>query len=373
MRWLIAAALLGCQPKPEPLLSNKLSPTAIAAPTCREAGVILRAHVNDEARAGPAKEALIASTCEADHWPADVVGCIASSPQPKTCLDRLTDMAHASYDKRLRAWADQYGEDVDELDLDRLGPPVIACEDAIGDGALYPPAITLAGEDRAFAVAARTAAVTKLCQAGWDEPVKSCLQAAKDAASVATCVGSLLLAQSQELADRLAAIDTVIARTIAARAKAPDCKKLVAAYYADAAWQHKLADVKGADRAKMIDDSRKRMTDACTADAWSVTVRACLAAGGAADCFPGASFAWEFPAAGVTGIGECDAYVAQIQSYAACDKLPQPAREAFANAASDVLAGIRQIANEPSRRVELSESCKHGREAVKQAASQAGC
>ncbi|HEV7555928.1 MAG TPA: hypothetical protein VGO00_10755 [Kofleriaceae bacterium] len=381
MRCQLASAvalIVGCQPQARaPTLSNKPS-TRVVTPTCKEVGVILRLRVNNEDTAGPDKEATIAGACDADHWSNDVITCVASNPHPRSCLDALTEAQHVSYDAKLEAWATKWSEDLDQGDrtAEAGDPEPIDCADAIGDAAIYLPAVTLTGDDRELVVKIRHDAIVKQCEAGWGEDVKQCLKAATDPTGMVSCLTTLDPQQQQDLATKIAAADTLMTRTIGARAKAPDCKKLVATHYADAAWKTKLDTVKGADRKKMVDASRKRMTEACTKETWSPTLRACLGVGGDADCVAGQSYAWGFPARGVvvpTGIVECDAYIAAIQSYSTCAKLPADARDAVAQSIAEATQAMLEMAADPAKRQEAQESCRVGAEAVKQSLASMGC
>jgi hypothetical protein len=340
--------------------------------------VILRMRVTNEETAGPDKEATIAGACDADHWTNDVITCVASNPHPRSCLDALTESQHASYDAKLEAWATKWSEDLDQGDAtaESADPEPIDCTDAIGDPASYLPAVTLTGDDRELVVRIRREAIIKLCEAGWSEEVKQCLKTATDPTGMTSCLTTLDPQQQQDLAAKVAVADALMAKTIGARAKAPDCKKLVGAHYADAAWKARLVTVKGTDRKKMIDASRKAMTEACTKESWSPTLRACLGVGGDADCVAGQSYAWGFPARGVavpTGIPECDAYIAAIQSYSTCAKLPPDARDAVAQSIAEATQAMLDMAADPSKRQETVESCRVGAEAVKQSLASMGC
>ena len=263
----IVVAGCGTHSAPPPTLSNK-APARSSAATCKEVGVILRLRVNNEDTAGPDKETTIAGACDADHWSNDVITCVASNPHPRSCLDALTEEQHVSYDAKLEAWATKWSEDLDQGDkiAEAGDPEPIDCTDVIGDGANYLPAVTLTGDDRELVLKMRHDAILKQCEAGWGEDAKQCLKAAADPPTALVCLTTLDPQQQQELATKIATADTLMAKTVAARAKAPDCKKLVAAHYADAAWKTKLDTVKGADRKKVIDGSRKAMTEACTKD-----------------------------------------------------------------------------------------------------------
>ena len=78
--------------------------------SCGDAGVILRGRVEDAKRAGPAKEAVIASACLLDKWSPEVLACIGGDGAPPSCLDKLDGRQRAAYDKALESWAGEFGE-----------------------------------------------------------------------------------------------------------------------------------------------------------------------------------------------------------------------------------------------------------------------
>ena len=74
--------------------------------------MILRGPIEVEStQAGPAREAVIAHTCERDRWSTEVITCVASNRRPVSCLDQLTAAQRATYDGKLAAWAEQFGGD----------------------------------------------------------------------------------------------------------------------------------------------------------------------------------------------------------------------------------------------------------------------
>src|SRR5207302_1043466 len=109
MREALIIFIVACGGKPaaQPTIANK---PGAAAPTCADAGVILRGSVDaDDANAGPAREAAIAHACESDRWDVAVVACVTTRPSPASCLDKLTPQQHESYDTQLASWSHQYG------------------------------------------------------------------------------------------------------------------------------------------------------------------------------------------------------------------------------------------------------------------------
>jgi hypothetical protein len=86
-------------------------PPPPAAPvTCGDVGVMLRGEVKDPKKAGPAKEAAIASACLFDKWSRDVLDCVGSQPARQACLAKLTEAQRVALAKKLNTWAEAYGD-----------------------------------------------------------------------------------------------------------------------------------------------------------------------------------------------------------------------------------------------------------------------
>ena len=385
MRIAIAAVLISCSSPAHPV--HRVGPvgpsTATAPPaltTCTDVAVILRGPVEGEADspdAGASRVTAIASACEEGKWSAALLHCIADEADPQPCLDKLTDAQRALYDGKLVKWAEAHAPD--ENLGDDGADAYVDCDDALGEIAMYSPAIVLTGADGEFATAMRRREISRLCNAqGWETPVKQCLQLAKDPQSTSACEAKLPPEQLNELATRIGELETLVATTLERRKKPADCKKVVALHDADAAWKGKLDGFKPAERNKAITESRAQMTKACTAEAWTPTVRSCLVAGGKDKCFVATSFAWTFPASGVrmatTGIAECDAYVGSMDRTLACKKLPQETRDALVDsftAMRDAVAGLRNA--DDATKKQMGESCKYGNDALRQVLTSAGC
>jgi hypothetical protein len=80
------------------------------------------------------------------------------------------------------------------------------------------------------------------------------------------------------------------------------------------------------------------------------------------------------PAAGGTGIAECDEYVAQIEKLAKCDKMPAEAKKPLQDAADAQKASWAGAKDMPAEgKAGLATGCKTGADAVKQAMTAAGC
>src|SRR5262249_28759526 len=132
---LLAAACA----KPVPVVAPVAPPAAAppvrpAAVTRGDAGVLLRGNVDDQKAAGPAKEAVIARTCRAQQWPAEVLACIGGKPQARPCLDRLTGVQKTAYDQALTAWNEAYPDESLEEGGEGRDEPIadtyIDCSDA---------------------------------------------------------------------------------------------------------------------------------------------------------------------------------------------------------------------------------------------------
>ena len=388
MRARLALVLLvACAPKPAPTSPQQAGfkqppPATKPAPvTCSEAAVILRGSVEDVKLAGPEKERVIADACTAGKWSQDVVTCVGSQARPGNCVDGLTDEQRTAYGKQLAAWSDKYPDEYvvfEETGWEPPPPPrVFSCRDGLGDAAAYAPAVTATGDDKELALALRVPAIKAACDAGqWQQDALKCLQDSPPE----TCRAKLEAPAQKALADKLAESDKLLAKVVAQKKKPAatyDCKKVVAAHYSDAAWKGKLADRKPKDRTKLIADSRAAMTKACTDDTWSVNERACIVAGGGDTCFAAvnqSALRWGFPALtveGKTGIAECDLLLAHIDQIAHCDKAPQSIRDAYKQAAEQMVAMWTQLP--PDQRAQAPAQCKQADDAIRQSATSIGC
>lgn len=392
---LVVVLLLaaGCT-KPAPVAP---APPPVAAPapkpapkpaqvTCADAGVLLRGTVDDQKQAGPAKEAVIARTCKHEKWPAAVLGCVGDSPEARPCLARLTPEQRTAYDDALMAWNETYPdemleetyEDGDDLGMDSY----IDCTDAIQDVTGFSPAVTLAGDARDYVLELRREALLALCE-DWPYESRACFRdlanegRAGSAAAVDACRAGLEAGYARDVTDKLAELDKLGAKVAALKKNAAshDCRKVVAAHYADAAWKGKIDAVKGAARAKAIAESRQRMTKACTDDKWAPNMRACIVAGGGDTCFTAVPASmWSFPAVGVlvsSGIPECDAYAATMKAVEACTALPQSQRDAIKRTWSYL--NVSWASTPPERRAATATSCKSVDESMRRSAANAGC
>lgn len=379
--WLaFVVAACGSKPPPQqPVIGHEVPKTAPA--TCNDVGVILRGRVDGGEDAGRAREAAIANACEMDHWSNQVIDCVASERKPDSCLGKLNDKQNASYNDKLSAWSEQYGGSGyggAEYGNDGMdAPPEIACVDAVGAADLYVPVPKLDVPDELWDRAQRKHALETLCEDdAWDETVRTCLGPTPDIDNSA-CLQGLPVDARNHITAKLGEIDAEVAKVIDARKKKPDCKKVVAAHYADAQWKGKADQVKGKDRTKMIAESRTVMTKACTTEKWDDTTRACLIATDGESCFlaSGSSYnKWGYPAAGVflaTGIPECDQWGAEVQKLMACDKFPQSTKDAILQSYGQAVQSFAKVGKD--ERAGVASTCKQIIDAVKQARVSVGC
>ena len=380
---LVSLALVACGPSPRGKVAAVAKPAAPlpppAATTCADAGVLLRGPVENELDnrdAGPTRAAAIEEACGEGKWSAEILHCVADSPDPQPCLDKLSDAQHELYDQKLIAWSERFPS---EVGGDEGGDGYVDCEDGVGDVAMYAPPIALAGADADFAVGMRRRAVVRLCnQQSWDSAVKQCLANAKDAPGMQACEAQLPPDQLTALAGRLGQLDALVAATFKKRKQPASCAGVVAQHYADAAWKGKVDTLVPAERKKVIAESRSRMAKACTMDAWDPTVRSCLVAGGAEQCFVATSFLWTFPATGVlatsTGVAECDAYIEAMNKTQTCAKLAKESRDAFKESFTAMRGAFDQMKTmDETGRKQMADACRYGAEALLQVLSSSGC
>ena len=79
-----------------------------------------------------------------------------------------------------------------------------------------------------------------------------------------------------------------------------------------------------------------------------------------------------------TGVPECDSYLKAAEKYLACNKVPQAARDAQAQATQTMKNGMSQWASLPPDARKMAQdsaktSCSQGLAALKQSATAIGC
>jgi hypothetical protein len=377
----LVAACGGKPPPQQQTIGHQVASSGAAS--CADVGVILRGHVSTGEAAGKVREAAIANQCEMDHWSPEVVSCVTSSKKPEGCIAQLSEKQRLGYSAQLEKWSEQYGgaeyggEDYGGNDIND-GAPEIACADAAGAAVLYSPMpVKLGEQDTGWDRSLRVSALSELCDNdSWELDVRNCLDPMAGTDN-SKCLGALPTDARDHVTARLSAIDTLAGKLDAARKKKPDCKKVVAAHYADSAWKGKLDHIKGKDRTKMITESRTRMTKSCSADKWDDTLRACIVVGGGDDCFAAVGKGrkqWGFPASGVliaTGIPECDAWGAEVAKLATCDKFPESSRQAVQEAYEQA---TQLWLNTPAdQKASVVAACQQVTDAIKQARVSMGC
>jgi hypothetical protein len=383
MRTLLTIGLVSaCSAPPAPAPAPPTRPEPlVVAPSCADAGVLLRGVVSDQDKVGKLKEALITKVCTTDAWDAKILACVASTAVPAECLSSLTPEQVSSYEEELAAWHGRYGYDED-VPGDDPPPPEeddwIDCDDAVKRTEAWPPPLTLEGADKTFAAELRTRALIKLCNVDeWSSTVRSCMAETSDA-SPSVCIAELEPAQQKAIATTLAATDKLAARALAlaARPAKVGCKQVVAAHYSDAKWKRELTEVKGAERKKVIEASRKKMMKACTDESWPAAERACMVGEGGEACYgvAGRAGRWGFPAAGVlvaTGIPECDEYGQTLLKLAVCDKLPEATRGTLLE--SYTFAAVYWLKATGDEQANAGAACKAADDAIRQSGISLGC
>jgi hypothetical protein len=380
---LVAATLAACRAAGSGAVATPPAAPPPASVTCGDAGAILRGRVEDSRRAGPEKEAAIASACMHGAWAAEVLRCIGTQPHARACLDALTEDQRTAYDRKLVAWNEKFPdemlEDGDGERLDGDAPDDdVPCTEAVHDVEQLAPPIAATGDDRDLGVALREPALISLCDDGWSPEARACFRDAKGGSgNFEPCRALLEADQQKAIADKLAALDQLAAR-IAAIKKKPasfECRQVAAVHYADAAWKGKLPALVGARRPQVIAESRTRMIKSCIESKWSANARACFVAGGGDSCFAvQQTFGWGFPAAGVvmkSGIAECDAYGAAVGKLDACDKLPPLTRDSLRE--SFTRQNERWLNVPVDARKTTAAACKAGEESIRQIAGSVGC
>ena len=79
-----------------------------------------------------------------------------------------------------------------------------------------------------------------------------------------------------------------------------------------------------------------------------------------------------------TGVPECDSYLKAVEKYLNCNKVPQSARDAQAQAAQQMKNGMSAWASMPADQRKMAQdaakaSCSQGLSSIKQSAAAIGC
>jgi hypothetical protein len=98
------------------------------------------------------------------------------------------------------------------------------------------------------------------------------------------------------------------------------------------------------------------------------------AAGGEGAAAAGTAAAGGAAAAGGSGLPECDEYVAAMDKYMSCDKVPQSARDAAKQGLDAMKSGWANMGQMPDdAKKAAGDACKQAIDALKQGASAMGC
>jgi hypothetical protein len=334
-------------------------------------GPLLRGPIDDEEIAGPKKEAAIVAMCERDKWPASVLACAASATEPtvQNCVDELPPEMHARYATAMEKYGTSVEDDIPEEDEEDA---VTTCAEAFAATSIdaWPPSVSTEAE-RPLATKLRGASLRKLCEdQNWELAAKQCL-ADTPASGIEACLEKLGDARRGEVTLAVHKADKLRAKIVKAQAKPANvtCEKAVAAHYGNAKWTGKAPELKGADRAKAIAASKKKMLASCKT--WSIETRACIVADDGDACYALAGTSWGYPAQEKSklrriGIVECDVYADAIEKLASCDELSEESRQALYDSFEQLATAWATI---PPDALEAAKtSCKAAADATLQAA-----
>jgi hypothetical protein len=249
----------------------------------------------------------------------------------------------------------------------------------------WAPEIKDKAHDHDFALSMRKRDLSQACEMRWGNPDKKCFNAAKDAASIAACRGKLDDGSKNAL-DNLFAEEDARMKSVASLEKQPkaiECKAVSLAHYSDDGWRNKLMSLSGAERKRVIGESRDKLTKACTDGKWEAVQRACLVSAEPRDqdfqeCFPddpNNQYKWGFPAGGVafkTGILECDKLGEVVDKLASCDALPKDTRAMLKDSIGPQLASWMD-GGMGARHDEMAKTCKQIIDSYTEAGKQQGC
>ncbi|MDB4960880.1 MAG: hypothetical protein JWP01_879 [Myxococcales bacterium] len=362
----------------------------VQAPSCADAGVMLRGEVANEDADGKDKEAVIAKVCTTDAWSPKILACIASASAPTTCLEGLSEQQRTAYGAAVAQWhathgyaAEGEGEEGGEYGMDDPPPydeeDWITCGTAVTHSESFPPIVTLTNDaDRKLATSLRGHELASMCTDDeWDMTIRQCMVDAT-ATTIGACIQQLDRSEQNAITAKLTTLDKVIAKalTLATKPAKVGCKQVVGVHYADARWKAMPAELKGADRKQAIAESRTRMTKACTTEQWPAVDRACVVAGGGEACFAlsGRANRWSFPAAGVlvkTGIPQCDAYGAAIMKLTACPGLDVASQDAMLG--SYTMSAMYWLKMVGDQRTAVAAACDAAKTAIREAAVSSNC
>jgi len=362
------------EPTPEPVATADAAPPEISdAELCPT----LIARFREESGAGSLKPeelermtAAVRKHCPT--WPPAVTRCLVTSPDDRQtkCMDDLDQGLRTAF--------------IDDI-MASFNTPVPGCEELVYDvtaWATLPTTLTNA-DDRAVALAAIQPVVLASCKGTWSEDVRTCVGAPGGAvprACLDTAGGTVGADLDREIKRRTDLF--AVAAAFKPTDKKIACAKAVAAHYGAARWNGKLDGKKAADRKRIMKASTAAFAAACKDEKWTGFVRGCVVAATSEEerawCLGGTT-RWGYPAgaaeptaAGMSGVPECDAYVAAMKRYIACDEIPQAARDA-AQGAMEAMTSAWSTGLPDEARDAAADACTQGLDAIKQGAVAFGC
>ena len=368
---VVIAAVAGCGSTPPPAANPELAPAPAwtpAQPTCDEVGILLRGANEDRSEAaGPAKEKAIAAACREDHWSPAVISCVAGTFDAHDCLNQLTRPQREAYDKRIAAWAIEFGSDV----VDGVAPGA-TCFDALHAIELFDPPITDASPERDWEKIVRQRVLVASCSNdAWPAEAMACLRDASSDTATSNCVAML----PPKVHQRLLAVRD-LAKSIEALRKTPtklECKKVAEHHYSDARTKKAVEKMKPADRKTLVAGIRKTLTNACTSETWDESTRACMIAdGGEETCFGTVRFGEVTTGTfQMFSIPACAQYAEVVMRFQKCNGAPKETRKAMLDAMQEI---DRTSTHAPAdQQAALIPACQAAANAVQQVISAYGC
>jgi hypothetical protein len=343
----------------------------VQSATCADAGVLLAA-ADEDVGEDPEFEHAIAEACVAGGWSPHVLGCITKVASPVTCLGQLTEDQASAYTAALEKW---------NGGVNAIG---VSCDQGVARVEGWPPRLT--GDDDAVELSKllRRQALKQRCdEDNWSSEALNCV-ASGETTDVASCMSLFSTDHALRIHKAINDADSLARRT-AAQHKKPaslECKKVAAAHYAQARWKTAIPAITGADRKKLFDESRTKMTLACIDEKWSADVRACLATGGGVTCDAVGNIQgnqrlarYGFPAKEVerrVALPECQGYADVVERAAGCAKLETQLRETIKD---QYFSWVQLSPTDPEgdRGTQLNTHCHDFVEVLRHDVAKAGC
>lgn len=345
-------------------------PATPTAPTCEEAGIIMRGNLDVAvpSDAGPAKEHAIAESCTHDRWAQPVIACVAATATPNDCLHELSTAQRKAYDERIAAWGLKY---IGSTTADPA-QPIPTCYDALHSIELFDPPITDSSPEHEWEATTRQRILSGLCYVDkWSDEQMYCLRDAMTEAATGACVATL----DPKVHARLVGIHD-LAKTIETLRKTPtkiECAKVAEHHYSDAKTKNDLKKLKPADRKALVAGVRKTMSDACTDEAWDEPTRACMIAdGGEETCIGTVRWAAVQPPGQLYTIPACADYAKAVADFQLCDAAPMDVRTAMYQALQQMDQSTVSQASAAQKKT-LETACTTAANAVRAVTTNYGC